>query len=229
LRASRPRRARFARCVPAGAPADTALPAIPASDLSPAYSSTPVGGSYSGTLTAPETGTYILAITNSCHCYAPTYLSLDGKQLVDDPGTPPVSTFSAAVNLTAGQKYALSISGSSSALLWGTPSALARGSPAAVTAAKSASTAVVVVSDDTESEAADRLSLNLPSAQDELISAVAAANPHTVVVVNAGARSRCRGFPRWSAVVDAWYPGQTSGTVLASVLFGQTDPGGTCR
>jgi beta-glucosidase len=27
-------------------------------------------------------------------------------------------------------------------------------------------------------------------------------------------------------VLDAWYPGQTSGTSLASVLFGQTDPGG---
>ena len=45
---------------------------------------------------------------------------------------------------------------------------------------------MVVVSDDTESEAADRPSLNLPSAQNELISAVAAANPHTVVVVDAG-------------------------------------------
>jgi beta-glucosidase len=209
-----------------GLPADTALPAIPASDVSPAYSSTPIGGSYSGTLTAPETGTYVLAITNSCHCYAPTYLSLDGKQVVDDPGTPPVSTFSVAVNLTAGQKYALSISGSSSALLWGKPSALAPGITAAVTAAKSASTAVVVVSDDTESEATDRLSLNLPSAQDELISAVAAANPHTVVVVNAGAPVAMPWLSQVSAVVDAWYPGQTSGTVLASVLFGQTDPGG---
>jgi beta-glucosidase len=209
-----------------GLPADTALPAIPASDLSPAYSSTPIGGSYSGTLTAPETGTYVLAITNTCHCYAPTYLSLNGKQLVDDPGTPPVSTFSVAVSLTAGQKYSLSISGSSSGLLWGTPSALAPGIAAAVTAAKNASTAVVVVSDDTESEAADRLSLSLPSAQDELISAVAAANPHTVVVVNAGAPVAMPWLSQVGAVVDAWYPGQTSGTALASVLFGQTDPGG---
>jgi beta-glucosidase len=29
-----------------------------------------------------------------------------------------------------------------------------------------------------------------------------------------------------AGVVDTWYPGQTSGTALASVLFGQTDPGG---
>jgi beta-glucosidase len=85
---------------------------------------------------------------------------------------------------------------------------------------------VVVVSDDTESEATDRPSLNLPSAQDELISAVAAANPHTVVVINAGAPVAMPWLSSVAGVVDAWYPGQTSGTSLASVLFGQTDPGG---
>ena len=83
-----------------------------------------------------------------------------------------------------------------------------------------------MVSDDTESEATDRPSLNLPSAQDELISAVAAANPHTVVVVNAGAPVAMPWLNQVAGVVDAWYPGQTSGTALASVLFGQTDPGG---
>jgi beta-glucosidase len=209
-----------------GLPADTALPAIPSSALSPAYAPTPFGGSYTGTLTAPETGTYVLAITNPCGCYTSTYLSLDGKQIIDDPSTPPVHTYSVAVQLTAGKTYQLSISGDSSQLLWGTPSALAPGIAAAVSAAKSASVAVVVVSDDTESEATDRLSLNLPSAQDELISAVAAANPHTVVVVNAGAPVAMPWRPAVAGVVDTWYPGQTSGTALASVLFGQTDPGG---
>jgi beta-glucosidase len=209
-----------------GLPTDTSLPAIPAASLSPAYAPTPFGGSYTGTLTAPETGTYVLALTNDCGCYTPTYLTLNGKQILDDPSTPPVHTYSVAVNLTAGQTYTLGISGSSSALTWGTPSALAPGIAAAVAAAKSASTAVVVVSDDTESEATDRLSLNLPSAQDELISAVAAANPHTVVVVNAGAPVVMPWLNQVAGVVDAWYPGQSSGTALASVLFGQTDPSG---
>ena len=209
-----------------GLPVDTALPAIPSSNLSPAYAPTPFGGSYTGTLTAPETGTYVLAITNPCGCYTSTYLSLDGKQIIDNPSTPPVHTYSVAVSLTKGQTYTLSISGDSSQLLWGTPSALAPGINAAVAAAKSASVAVVVVSDDTESEATDRLSLNLPSAQDELISAVAAANPHTVVVVDAGAPVAMPWLPAVAGVVDAWYPGQTNGTSLASVLFGQTDPGG---
>ena len=209
-----------------GLPADTSLPAIPSADLSPAYAPTPFGGSYTGTLTAPETGTYVLALTNPCGCYTSTYLSLDGKQIIDDPSTPPVHTYSVAVQLTAGKTYTLSISGDSSQLLWGTPSALAPGIAAAVSAAKSASVAVVVVSDDTESEATDRPSLNLPSAQDELISAVAAANPHTVVVVNAGAPVAMPWLPAVAGVLDTWYPGQTSGTALASVLFGQTDPGG---
>jgi beta-glucosidase len=51
-----------------GLPTDTSLPAIPASALSPAYAPTPLGGSYTGTLTAPVTGTYVLAITNPCGC-----------------------------------------------------------------------------------------------------------------------------------------------------------------
>jgi beta-glucosidase len=211
-----------------GLPADTSLPAIPSADLSPAYPSggTPYGGSYSGTLTAPETGTYVLAVTNPCGCYTPTYLSLNGKNLIDNPSTPPVHTYSAAVHLVKGQTYTLGISGDSSQLLWATPSDLAPGINAAVTAAKSAKTAVVVVSDDTESEATDRPSLNLPSAQDELVEAVAKANPHTVVVVDAGAPVAMPWLAQSASVLDAWYPGQTSGTALASVLFGQTDPSG---
>jgi beta-glucosidase len=213
-----------------GLPTDTQLTAIPSADLSPAYPAggTGFGGSYSGTLTAPETGTYVLAITNQCGCYTPESLTLNGTTLIADPGTPPVSTYSVAVSLVAGQQYPLSISGGgeSSNLSWGTPSALAPDLTAAAQAAKSAKTAVVVVSDDTESEATDRPGLNLPSAQDELISTVAAANPNTVVVVDAGAPVAMPWLDQVSSVVDAWYPGQTSGTSLADVLFGKVDPSG---
>ena len=209
-----------------GLPTDQSLPAIPASALSPAYAPTPFGGNYTGTLTAPETGTYVLAIENPCGCYTPTYLSLNGQQILDDPGTPPVSVYSVAVPLVQGQTYTVNISGDSDKLLWGTPSALAPGIDDAVAAAKSADTAVVVVSDDTESEATDRLSLSLPSAQDELIEKVAAVNPHTVVVVNAGAPVTMPWLPQVGAVLDDWYPGQVSGTSLARVLFGRVNPGG---
>jgi beta-glucosidase len=209
-----------------GLPTDDSLPAIPSSALSPAYAPTPFGGSYTGTLTPPQTGTYVLAIQNPCGCYNATYLKLNGQELLADPSTPPVHTYSVAVNLQAGHHYLLQITGDSSTLTWATPSDLAPGIAQAVAAAKAASTAVVVVSDDTETEAADRPSLDLPSAQNELISAVAAANPHTVVVINAGAPVVMPWLTRVAAVLDAWYPGQTSGTALASVLFGKTDPGG---
>jgi beta-glucosidase len=209
-----------------GLPTDTSLPAIPPSALSPAYAPTPVGGSYTGTLTAPETGTYVLAITNSCGCYTATTLAVNGTEILADPSTPPVATYSAAVPLQAGHTYQIQISGDSSALTWATPSALAPGISQAVAAARSARVAVVVVSDDTETEAADRPDLNLPSAQDELISAVAAANPHTVVVIDAGAPVAMPWLGQVPAVVDAWYPGESNGTALASVLYGATDPSG---
>ncbi|HUE28475.1 MAG TPA: glycoside hydrolase family 3 C-terminal domain-containing protein [Solirubrobacteraceae bacterium] len=210
-----------------GLPTDTSLSPIPSSDISPAYSSTNYGVSYTGTLTAPETGTYVLAFKNP-GSYTATYLSLDGKEILANPGTPPTSTYSVAVNLQAGQKYTLTLGGGgpSANLSWATPSDLASGIQQAVNAAKSAATAVVVVSDDTESEAADRASLNLPSAQDELISAVAAVNPHTVVVVDAGAPVAMPWLSQAGAVLDAWYPGESNGTALGAVLFGKVDPGG---
>ncbi|HET7014725.1 MAG TPA: glycoside hydrolase family 3 C-terminal domain-containing protein [Streptosporangiaceae bacterium] len=210
-----------------GLPTDTSLSPIPSADLTPPYQPTNSGQSYTGTLTAPETGTYVLAFRNP-GSFSATNLSLDGKGILSNPGTPPVSTYSVSVDLQAGQTYTLQLSGGgpSAALSWATPSDLAPGIAQAVAAAKSAATAVVVVSDDTESEDADRAGLSLPSAQNELISAVAAANPHTVVVVDAGAPVAMPWLSQVSAVLDAWYPGESNGTALASVLFGQTDPGG---
>ena len=210
-----------------GLPTDTSLSSIPAADLTPAYQSTNYGGTYTGTLTAPETGTYVLSFQNP-GSYTATNLYLDGKEILSNPGTPPVSTYSVGVDLQAGQTYTLQLSGGgpSSNLRWAPPSALAPGIAQAVAAAQSAKTAVVVVSDDTESEAADRASLNLPSAQNELIAAVAAANPHTVVVVNAGGPVAMPWLSQVASVVDAWYPGESNGTALANVLFGTVDPSG---
>ena len=210
-----------------GLPTDTELSAIPAGDLSTPYAATPYGGSYSATLTAPETGTYIIGFTNP-GSYTVATLALNGTAIINNPGTPPVAVYTAAVQLTAGQTYSLTLGGAgpTSNLVWATPSELSAFITPAVAAAKAASTAVVVVGDDTETEAADRPNLQLPSAQDALIEAVAAANPHTVVVVQAGAPITMPWLGQVSSVLDTWYPGQTDGTALADVIYGRANPSG---
>jgi beta-glucosidase len=96
---------------------------------------------------------------------------------------------------------------------------------AAASLAASSSVAVVFVS-DTESEGSDLASIDLPSAENSLISAVAAANPHTVVVVNAGSAVTMPWLPSVAGVFDAWYPGQADGTAIAALLYGDANPSG---
>ncbi len=98
----------------------------------------------------------------------------------------------------------------------------------AVAAATGADTAVVVVAttERVESEGFDRASLRLPGRQDDLVAAVAAANPRTVVVVNAGAPVEMPWRADVAAVLLTWFPGQEGGAALADVLLGAAEPGG---
>ncbi len=95
----------------------------------------------------------------------------------------------------------------------------------AADAARRADVAVVVVSDAT-SEGMDRSTLALPADQDKLINAVAAANPRTVVVLNTGSAELMPWLSKVAAVMEVWYPGQTGGTALAHLLFGDVNPSG---
>jgi beta-glucosidase len=208
-----------------GLPAAAAFTSIPSADLSKPYPSTGTSGHFSTTLTAPASGTYILAFSAGT-IYQQVTLSVNGTPLITNAGTPPVSTYTAAVHFTAGSTHHLTISGASSTLTWAPPRVVHPLIAAAAAAAAKAKTAVVVVGDDQESEAADRASLALPSAQDALIKAVAAANPRTVVVIEAGAAVAMPWLSHVSAVVDQWYAGQTDGASLAAVLFGAVNPSG---
>ncbi|MFG3012386.1 glycoside hydrolase family 3 C-terminal domain-containing protein [Streptomyces cinerochromogenes] len=98
----------------------------------------------------------------------------------------------------------------------------------AVEAARGADTAVVVVAttDRVESEGFDRRDLRLPGRQDDLVRAVAAANPNTVVVVNAGSPVELPWRDEVAAVLLTWFPGQEGGAALADVLTGAHEPGG---
>ncbi len=98
----------------------------------------------------------------------------------------------------------------------------------AVALAAEAAFAVVVVgtTEEVESEGYDRDSLALPGRQDALVRAVAAVNPRTVVVVNAGAPVLLPWADEVAAVLLAWFPGQEFGNALADVLLGVSEPGG---
>jgi beta-glucosidase len=77
-----------------------------------------------------------------------------------------------------------------------------------------------------ESEQRDRASLTLPNDQDQLIAAVAAANPRTVVVLGCAGPVLMPWLDQVPAVVDAYYAGQEQGAAIADVLFGDVNPSG---
>jgi len=84
---------------------------------------------------------------------------------------------------------------------------------------------VIVFATQWEAEGLDT-SLTLPDNQDQLIAAVAAANPHTIVVLETGGPVLMPWLSRVAAVLEAWYPGSGGGDAIAAVLFGTVDPSG---
>jgi beta-glucosidase len=94
--------------------------------------------------------------------------------------------------------------------------------------AASSDVVVVAAGFDAESEAesADR-TFRLPLGQDELIQEMAAANKRTIVVITSGGSVDMNAwFDRVPALVQAWYPGQESGSAVAEILFGDVNPSG---
>jgi beta-glucosidase len=99
----------------------------------------------------------------------------------------------------------------------------------AVEAAKKADVAIVYVGTtlDIEHEGRDRQSLALPGNQEELIKAVVAANPRTVVVeMSAGPLAVPWVKENVPAVIEAWWGGEEGGNAVADVIFGNVNPAG---
>ena len=89
--------------------------------------------------------------------------------------------------------------------------------------AKASDLAIVLVNQPT-SEGADAPSLSLPDHQDQVVSAVAAANPHTIVVLETGGPVTMPWIDNVSAVLEAWYPGIRGAEAIANILFGDVNP-----
>ena len=94
--------------------------------------------------------------------------------------------------------------------------------------AAAAERAVVCVgrSGEWDTEGWDLPGITLPGRQDDLVAAVIAANPNTVVVLQTGGPVEMPWIGAARAVVQAWYPGQEAGNAIADVLLGDVEPGG---
>ncbi|WP_201777092.1 discoidin domain-containing protein [Streptacidiphilus neutrinimicus] len=96
----------------------------------------------------------------------------------------------------------------------------------AVALARSSKVAIVFAADNYGHEESDNTSLNLPNNQDALISAVAAANPNTIVVLNDNSAILMPWLNQVAGVFEGFYQGQEFGQAIAALLFGDVNPSG---
>jgi beta-glucosidase len=96
---------------------------------------------------------------------------------------------------------------------------------AAARLARDADAAVVFVH-QWATESLDAPDLSLPDRQDDLVAAVVAANPRTVVVLETGGPVLMPWLDKAGAVMEAWYPGAGGGEAIARLLFGEVNPSG---
>lgn len=192
------------------------------------------------TFVVPEDGPWSLSLVTG----GAGRVRLDGEVVLDnfehrEPGTEFFGLGSAEIthtfSTTAGSRHevvaefeCLEGLGVGALMVGLRPPLHADGIGRAVAAAADADVAVVVVGMDQswEGEGGNRADLSLPGAQAELVAAVTAANPRTVVLLNSGAVVSLDGTEAAPALLQTWYLGQEHGDAVADVLTGVADPGG---
>ncbi|MBN1890328.1 MAG: glycoside hydrolase family 3 C-terminal domain-containing protein [Thermoflexales bacterium] len=193
----------------------------------------------SATLTPPEGGAYTLSLAGN----GLNRVLIDARLLIDNWShqsnldLPPwgLPEHKAEIELAAGQPYHLVVEYSwEGDNLWRSvrlgcwPRLPADPITEAAALAGQSDVAVVFagLTDEWESEGYDRPDMRLPGKQAELIEQVAAANPNTIVVLNAGSPVQMEWLDKVAAVLQAWYLGQEGGNAVADVLFGRVNPSG---
>jgi beta-glucosidase len=173
----------------------------------------------------------------------PSRLFVDGNVVVDNSSPERGTAFYGAastevtgtVSLDAGRTYAVTVEqhkntniGVAGLLVGAKPPLADDAFDRAVDAAANADVAIVVVGthDEWETEGNDRTRMDLPLDQDDLVSAVAAVNPRTIVVLNTGSPVPMPWLDDVAAVLQVWFGGQELGDGLADVLTGEAEPSG---
>ncbi len=195
------------------------------------------------TLTAPEDAEYDLSLYSA----GLSRLTVDGEAVIDNwTNWQPGDTYFAFGSDEVRAKHVLS-AGDHRAVIDFTPRAVEQSvasfsavrlgfrAPLPETAlsdaaelARQSEYAVVCVgtNGDWETEGVDRWGLTLPGAQDDLVRAVVAANPRTIVLLQTGGPVLMPWLESVPALLQGWFPGQEAGHAFADVLLGRADPGG---
>ncbi len=191
-----------------------------------------------GTVVAPESGEWTFTLVQ----VGRARLLLDGDVLVDNWSPTARSDafmgFGSAeaggtIELTAGEPHELEVQFVPPRGLGGLEIGCRPPAPPdlmdrAIALATRADAVVCVVGTDNdwETEGHDRASMALPPPQDDLVRAVAAVNPRTLVVVNAASPVEMPWRQDVAAILQAWFPGEEWGNALADVLSGDASPSG---
>ena len=96
--------------------------------------------------------------------------------------------------------------------------------PAAAAAMAKSADVAIVFAYIWESEGMDLDTLSLPHRQDDLIAQVAAANPHTIVVLETGSAVTMPWKDKVAGIFEAWYAGSRGAEALANLMFGDVNP-----
>ncbi|NOZ56612.1 MAG: beta-glucosidase, partial [Calditrichaeota bacterium] len=183
-----------------------------------------------GKLLSPGSGRYRLGIYSNDG----SKLFVNGKLFVNNWGNHHGLLKSAEIELTAGDTLDIEVvfyelGNTAIARLEMEPVHEDPIDPRAVELARQADVALVCVglTKEHEAEGWDRDSMDLPGAQARLIREVARANPNTVVILTNGSPvTMIPWIHEVPAVIEAFYPGQEEGHVLADILFGDVNPSG---
>ncbi len=199
----------------------------------------PMAMRWTGTLTVPENGFYKISL----HHVARVKLFLDGKPILESVASKNSSrdqyqAENVVQKMVAGRPYEFRMDyvrhenqdivsynlGMGQTFEAGKDDRLAR----AVELARRCDVALVFAGypDAFETEGTDRPSIDLMGNQNDLIAAVAEANPRTVVVLNAGAPVSMPWIDKVAAVLNAYYPGMENGHAVTAVLLGKVNPSG---
>ncbi|HEY7680488.1 MAG TPA: glycoside hydrolase family 3 C-terminal domain-containing protein, partial [Terriglobia bacterium] len=192
---------------------------------------------WTGELVPPTDGEYLIG--GSANDGFRVYL--DGKKVVDDWSVHSERALIASVRLEGGRAYAVrmeyfqALGGSAARLVWTPPNLLTD----AVEAAKEADVIIAVVGITAQLEGeemdsnspgffgGDRVDLDLPRTQQQMLEALHATGKPLVVVLTSGSAVAINWAQENAAAVLAlWYPGEEGGTALADVLAGDYNPAG---